>query len=194
MVSIGIKLTIDPDLVMKLGSEQKLWIAAHDDGSKNRINEDAVFEAASSDITLGILTGLFMWIRKRFRNIGKTKDDLAAEKEAAKINRTCGALDVMLLEYIQSAHKGMVDEETLDDLIKTLEEMQGYEQAGKLSIPGRKDLTEIRNSIARYTVSIANSKAVQSVQITGNGDFNIIRNQLIQQKELICNDLRRQRN
>ena len=194
MVSIGIKLTIDPDLVMKLGSKQKLWIAAHDDGSKNRINEDAVFEAASSDITLGILTGLFMWIRKRFRNIGKTKDDLAAEKEAAKINRTCGALDVMLLEYIQSAQKGMVDEETLDDLIKTLEEMQGYEQAGKLSIPGRKDLTEIRNSIARYTVSIANSKAVQSVQITGNGDFNIIRNQLIQQKELICNDLRRQRN
>lgn len=194
MVSIGIKLTIDPYLVMKLSSGQKLWIAAHDDGSRNRINEDAVFEAASSDITLGILTGLFMWIRKRFRSRGKTKEDLAAEKEAAKINRTCGALDVMLLEYIQSAQKGVADEETLDDLIKTLEEMQGYDQAGKLSIPGRKELTEIRNSIARYTVSIANSKAVQSVQITGNGDFNIIRNQLIQQKELICNDLRRQGN
>ncbi len=78
-------ITIDPELIRKLGAEEKLWSAAHYDGSKNRINEDAILEAGS--VSLGILTALALWCRKRFRNRGKTKEDLAAEKEAAPRRR-----------------------------------------------------------------------------------------------------------
>ena len=186
MADIGGKLEMDQKTIAKLRSGQKFWAASHDDGSKNRINEDAVLEAASCDLSLGILTALFMWVRKKFRNRGKTKGELTAEKEAAKINRSCRALDVMLLEYVQSAQKGMIDEETLDDLIRTLEEMHGYDQAGKMIIPDREVLIEIRDAIVKYTSLITDGRVVRLVLPSETtGDFNIIRDQLMRQRELI---------
>ena len=137
MKDVGVKLEINPLFIEKLNSgREKLWTAAHPDGSDNRINSDAVLEASAYGLDFGLIAAGAQWIKKKFRNRGKTKDDFAAEKEAAKINRACGALEIMLLEYFQAAQKGSIDEEGLDELIETLIEMQGYYQSGKLAVPG----------------------------------------------------------
>ena len=188
MTEIGVKLEMNPALIMKISSGEKLWNATHDDGSKNRIDADTVLQAGTYGTLFGVLTALFMWTRKKYRNRGKSKEDFDAEKEAARINRTCGALEVMLLEYIRSAQNGMIDEETLDELIDTLEEMHGYDLAGKLQITNREDLTEIRKGITKYTDAIAKSKSAQTTQETGmteTYEFDMIRDQLICQREWI---------
>ena len=184
-MTIDTGLEMNPDLIAKLKEGRTLWLAAHNDGSDNRINGEAILDAASYHTAFGILATLFMWIRKTFRNRGKTTEDLAAEKEAAGINRTCGALEVMLVEYIQSAQDNTLNEETLDELIDTLGKMHEYEQAGKLMIPNRDDLAEIRSFIARYTDVLAKGKSVQPVHETGRDEFSLIRDQLIRQRELI---------
>ena len=103
MKSVHATLRINPEIVGKLGSGTgAFWSAAHPDGSDNWIDADAVLEAGSYGIPLGILSALFQGIRKKYRNRGKTKEDLLEEKEAAKINRTGGALEEMLLEYIRA--------------------------------------------------------------------------------------------
>lgn len=184
----GLNPEMNQDLIAKLYAGEKLWLASRDDGSGNRINSDVVMEAGSYSTSFGILTALLMWIRKKFRNRGKTAEDFAAEKEAAEINRTCGTLEVMLPEYIQSAQKGVIDEEELGELIDTLEVMQGYEQAGKLMIPGRKELAELRKSIAEYTGAIAESKSVQldrKAGTAGVGEFGTIRALLLKQMDLL---------
>ena len=43
-----------------------LWSAVHGDGSDNRVNRDAVFEAESIDTSVGILTAVFQGFRKVF--------------------------------------------------------------------------------------------------------------------------------
>ena len=189
MAQVGVKLEMNPEIIGKLSSgKEKLWLAAHEDGSKNRINGEAVAEASSYSFIFGFLAAGGMWIRKKFRNRGKTKEDLAAEKEAAKINRTSGALEEMLLEYIRAAQKGVVEEDSLDELIDTLEEMHGYHQAGKLSVPGRGELAELRKSITEYTAALAESRSappVRGMKLSGEDDFCLLREQLIRQKELI---------
>lgn len=148
-------LDIDPEIVTKLSSEDsRLWLAAHEDGSDNRINGDVILHASTYGTGFGVIAALSQGIRKLFRNRNKSWQDLDAEKEAYRINNTCGALEEMLLEYIQAAREGTaVDREALDELIDTLEEMHGYCQAGKLMIPGEKELSEIRKSIAAYTAA-----------------------------------------
>ena len=149
MINVGVKLEINPLFIEKLSSgRHKLWSAAHPDGSDNRINSDMVLEASAYGLDFGLIAAGAQWIKKKFRNRGKTKEDFAAEKEAARINRTSGALEVMLLEYFQAAQKGSIDEEGLDELIETLSEMQGYYQSGKLAVPGESELAEMRRSIA----------------------------------------------
>ena len=197
MVSVGKKLEMNAELAEKLGKGKSCCYAAHEDGSENRINGDAVMEAASYHTSLGVLAALMMWGRKKFRNRGKTADDLSAEKEAARINNTCGALEEMLLEYIRSARDGMIDEEGLDELIDTLEEVQGYHRDGKLVIPDREGLAEIRKSIADYTAAIADSGSAQSARIAGTAgddEFGRIREQLAAQREWIRNAHRSGRN
>lgn len=189
MKDIGIKLEINPSIVGKLNSgRKKLWTAAHPDGSDNRINSDVVLEASTYGLDFGLIAAGAQWIKKKFRNRGKTKDDFAAEKEAARINRTCGALEVMLLEYFQAAQKGSIDEEGLDELLDMLSEMQGYCQSGRLALLGERDIAEMLGSIANYTAQIAKGKAVQTVHGTEAPDANafaLIRKQLLLQKELI---------
>ena len=190
MVYVGVFPEIDPETTEKLASEtKKLWTAAHEDGSDNRVNGDAVLEASSYDLTFGFLAAGFMWVRKLFRNRGKTREDLKAEKEAAGINRTCGALEQMLLEYFRSAQEGAVDGEALDELIDTLDEMHRHYKSGKLSVPGEKELSGMRKSIAAYTAAIAESRSALPVPETGSSgmdEFSLIREQLIAQKKLIC--------
>ena len=51
-------------------------------------------------------------IRKLFRNRNKSWQDLEDEKEAYRINKTCGSLEEMLLEYLRAAQEGTaVDQE-----------------------------------------------------------------------------------
>ena len=186
MIHAGLNLEINPELIAKLSAGQRICRASHDDGSANRINEDAIWEAGS--VSLGILTALFLWIRKGFRNRGKTKEELAAEKEADEINRTCGALEVLLVEYFQSAQKGQIDEESLSELVDVLAAVQGYEESGKLDIPGREDLAGIRRSIADYTEEIAESRSAQPGLKAGasmRNEFRAIRELLLRQKELL---------
>ena len=178
MMQEGMKLVIDPEILRKLkGEETHLWRAAHEDGTDNRIDGDAVLEAAGYHEIFGILAAGIMWVRKKFRNRGKTKDDFAAEKEAAKINRTCGALEEMLLEYLRAAQEGRTDPELLEELTDTLREMSGYEKAGKLVVPGRKELTEICRSIAEYT------GAAESAAAPAADEFARIRELVERQKE-----------
>ena len=189
MIQTGLNLEMHPDLTAKLSAGRKLWQAAHEDGSANRVDADAVLDAAATDTCLGILTATAMWIRKKFRNRGKTREDFAAEKEAADINRSCDALDEMLLEYIQSAEKGMVDGEALDELIATLEEMQAYDEAGKLTLPDRASVSEIRKALAKYTAAIDERRSVRparEAEPTGASEFRQIRELLLRQKELLC--------
>lgn len=159
------------------------------DGSDNRINSDVVLEASTYGLDFGLIAAGVQWIKKKFRNRGKTKDDFEAEKEAARINRTCGALEVMLLEYFRAAQKGLIDEEGMDELLDTLSEMQGYCQSGKLAVPGERDLAEMHKSIANYTAQIAEGKAIQPVhgtEASGANAFALIRKQLLLQKEMLA--------
>ncbi len=181
-----LNITIDPELIRKLGAEEKLWSAAHYDGSKNRINEDAILEAGS--VSLGILTALALWCRKRFRNRGKTKEDLAAEKEAARINDTCGALKEKMLEYFQSARKGRIDGEDLDDLIDTLDEMRKHDEAGKLSTAGRQELAAVQKAVAQVTAALMGNSAPGQAWGTAAqsaGGFGAVRDELIRQRDLL---------
>ena len=90
MIPVGVKLEINPEIIQKLSSgKEKLWLAAHADGSDNRINENAIADATDFGVEVTAATALFQWARKLFRNRNKTQEDLAEEKEAARINRTC---------------------------------------------------------------------------------------------------------
>ena len=189
MIEVGLNLDINPELLPDLDAGQKLWHAAHGDGSDNRINPDTVLEASTYSAYAGALAALFMGIRKKFRNRGKTKADLAAEKEAAKINRTCGALEELLSEYIRSAREGQVDEETLGELTDALGEMKAYEQAGKLAVPGKAELAEIRKSIAGWTAAMAQGRPGRPAEPAAAGEtneFGLLREQLVWQRELLC--------
>ena len=188
MIQTGRNLEMHSDFILKLRAGEKLWLAAHEDGSKNRIDENVVFEAGTYSTSLGILAALLMGIRKKFRTRGKTKEDFAAEKEAAGINRTCVALEELLLEYTEGAQNGQIDEETLMELIDALREMEGYEHAGKLSIPGRQELEEIRQSIENYTSALAERYGAGPLPETGetaDGVFGRIREQLERQRDLL---------
>jgi len=188
MIHLHAALGVSPEIIEKLSSGNQLWSAAHADGSDNRINSDAILNASTYGADFGILAALGQGIRKLFRNRGKTREDLAAEKEAARINRTSGALEELLLEYCRAAREGNIDEETLDELIDNLEEMQGYARAGKLQVPGVSSLTKIRKSIAAFTAAIAeekNASPVREADASGADEFSLIRKQLLRQKELL---------
>ena len=97
-------------------------------------------------------------------------------------------MEEMLLEYFQAAQEGSVPVETLDELICTLEEMHEYHLAGKLIIPGEKDLAEMRKSITAYTAMVSEKEYGKRFQFseTPEGDeFFLIREQLIMQKKMI---------
>ena len=183
-MQVSKKLDIDPEIIGKLDPDKGLlWSAVHDDGSGNRINENAVLEASILDVGLGILTAASEWIKKKFRNRGKTRADFAAEKEAAGINKTAVALTVMLREYLQAAREGTLDREALDELIGTLEETQGYCRSGKLRIGGREELEVIRKSITDFTATLTGENPGQEA---GPADaFSRIREQLLRQRKLV---------
>ena len=127
-------------------------------------------------------------LRKMFRNKKKSHEELAAEKEAAMINRTVGALEEMMLEYIQAATKGSVDEEALDERTDTMGEIRGYYQAGKLKITDQNAMAEIRKSIMKFTNAMAEAKHVAipaEPDRAGKDEFCVIMKQLAMQKELI---------
>ena len=190
MAQTGIKLEVNPEVIRKLrSSDAVLWTASHKDGSDNRVNWNAVADAdIVGGASLGFLAAAFQGLKKAFRNRGKTREDFAAEKEAAKINRTCGALSQMLLEYMEAAQAGSIDRESLDELIEVLEEIDGYDQAGKLKIPDDKAMLEIYKSITAYTAALiegGNAQPSQGIEITARPAFRLIQAQLIQQREWI---------
>lgn len=189
MPQTDIRLEVDPEVIRRLRtSGQVLWIAAHSDGSDNRVNWNAVADAGTIETSLGVVTAIFQGLRKAFRNRGKTKEEFAAEKEAAEINRSCTALSQMLLEYLEAAQAGSVDRESLDELIDVLEEMDGYHQAGKLTIKDEGALLKIYKSIAAYTDTLTKEGNAQSAQWqegTAARAFHLIRTQLIRQREWI---------
>lgn len=189
MAQMKSKLILRPEIPEKLeAGKEKLWLAVHGDGSDNRINEDRILEAASYSIGIGLLSAAAQGIRRRFRNRKKTPEDLAAEKEADRINKTSGALEEMLLEYFRPAQQGIVEEETLDELTEVLDEMHEYCRAGKIRIPGQRELTEMRRSIEQFTAALAAEKGVRTAEKTENpeaDEFFRIREQLLQQKKLI---------
>ena len=190
MIRVGVQLTINPEIIRELGSGQNsLWSAAHGDGSENRINGEAVAETAEYSFSLAFLTAGLMWARKKFRNRDKTKEDLAAEKEAARINKTASALEAQLKDCLQAAQEGMISQEALDDLIDTLEEMDGYDQAGKLTVTNVREAAEIRGRITDFTAAIEGKTAGPTHpegEKPEKGEFALIRKQLIRQKELIA--------
>ena len=98
---------------------------------------------------------------------------------------TCGALGEMLLEYLRSAREGVIDDEALDELTDTLQEMHQYHRAGKMSIPGQAELSEIRGSIADFTAAIAKGRKAPAAETAEGDEFCRIRSCLEQQKELI---------
>ena len=184
MANIGARLEIDPGIVARLDSNKSgLWRAAHDDGAANRINPDAVADAATYGAPLGVLMAGFPGLRKAYRNRGKTKEDFAAEKEAAQINRTCGVLDQMLLEYLQAARMGDIDAEALGELIGTLEEMEGYHRAGKLSVPGEEELDQICKSVSAFTAAMLKDGSGKPAPADGADAFGQLRCRLTCQRE-----------
>ena len=189
MSQTNIRLKVNPEILQKLGaSDEALWTAAHKDGSDNRVNWEDVADAVTVDASLGVLSAVFQGLRKMFRNRGKTKEELAEEKEAAYINRSCGALSQMLLEYMQAAQEGAVSREALDELINELEEMDGYDQAGKLKIRDNGALQEICGSIAAYTAALkegGNTQPPQGSEMSATSAFRQIREHLIRQREWI---------
>ena len=183
------KMEINPEIIRKLSMESgKLWSAAHHDGSDNRINGDVILEASTYGAEFGFFAAAAQWIRKKFRNRGNTQDDLAAEKEAKRINNTSGALEEMLLEYFRAVQEGSVGKEMLDELIDTLEEMKGYYRSGKLKVTDEKILTEIRKSVAEYTAVLAaeSGRPVREAESPDADEFSLIMEQLIRQREMIC--------
>ena len=185
-IQVGAKLEIDPEIIEKLDSESvKLWTASHDDGSDTRINGDKILEESYYGVEFGIIAAVSMWIRKLFRNRNKTPQDLEAEKEAYRINKTCGALEEMLPEYLRSAREGLIDGETLDELTDTLQEMSIYRRDGKLDIPGQQELSEIYRSISGFTAAIAENRSRPAVEAARGDEFCRIMTLLEQQKELI---------
>jgi len=156
MAHTAARLQMDEGIVRRLSPESAaLWAAAHADGSDNRINGEAVMDAAVLNTGLGVAVAAFQGLKKLFRNREKSRADLEAEAEAAKINRSCGALRQMLLEYIQAARAGDLDGEALDELIVLLEEMQGYRQSGKLKVLDEPALEAICRGVSEYTAAIA---------------------------------------
>ena len=143
--------------------EEQWIIAVHGDGSDNRINGNTIAEASTYSLIVGFFFGMFQWIRKKIRNRGR---DLAAEKEAARINKTAIALQAKLSEYVD----GNTDPELIDELIETLEELQAYNQSGKLVFIHPEELTRVRESIAGETVE-------------GTDELSLIRELLIRQRE-----------
>ena len=178
-------MNLHPDIIGKLSSGGgQLWHAGHDDGSGDRINGDKVLEASSYGTEFGVIAAVSMGLRKLFRNRNKTREDLEAEKEALRINNTCGALNEMLLEYIQAVQKGApADRELLSDLADTLDEMHKYYQAGKLAVPGKRELSEIRKSIGEYTAGMTGERPAGQDQSPDADDFALIREQLLKQKQ-----------
>ena len=187
MAHINAKPGIDPEIITKLSEGGRLWHAAHADGSDNRINGDVILEAASYGTGFGILAAGAQWIRKTFRNRDKTREDLDAEKEADVINKSCGALEEMLLEYLQAAQAGRIDAEALDELTDQLGEVWEYARSGKLHIPDAKALSEIRGSIAAFTAALAGEEAVPPApEASAADEFRRIRELLLRQKELLA--------
>ncbi len=136
-------------------------------------------EASSYGTGFGILAAAAQWIRKRFRNRGKTRLDLEAEKEAARINRTCGALEEMLFEYFLHAQEGSVDPEALCELTGVLREVTEYSRAGKLLVPGEKDL-EAMYAAAGITAALSGGKPLPPPQETeGTDAFSRMLDQLL---------------
>ncbi len=179
------RLRIQPEIIEKIRSGSGgLWHPAHGDGSDNRINEDVIADTATVSFSLAFLTAGLLWARKAFRNRKKTRQDLAAEKEAARIQKTIGALEERLLAYLRQAQEGTVGAETLDDLIDVLEETHAVYQTGKLIVADQAALAEIRKSVQDYTDALAESKAAPAVPAQGEDDFERIRNLLIRQKQL----------
>ena len=187
MAHINAKPGIDPEIITKLSEGGRLWRAAHADGSDNRINGDVILEAASYGTGFGILAAGAQWIRKTFRNRDKTREDLDAEKEADVINKSCGALEEMLLEYLQAARAGRIDAEALAELTDQLGEVWEYARSGKLHIPDAKALSEIRGSIAAFTAALAGEETVPPApEASAADEFHRIRELLLRQKELLA--------
>lgn len=189
MKNTGVQMEINQEIVDKLSvGKGSIWFATHSDESDNKINEDAILDTASYSISLAVLSTIGQSLRKMFRNKKKTQEELAAEKEAAMINRTAGALEEMMLEYIQAAKEGAVDEESLDELTRTLGEIQEYYQAGKLKVTDQNAMAEIRKSISEFTTAMAEEKRTAipaKPDTTGKDEFRVIIEQLAIQKELI---------
>lgn len=176
------RLLIDPAIVERIGNANRtLWHAAHADGSDNRINAEEIMDVSSYSTSLGILDAIGQWIRKTFRNRNKSNDDLQAEKEAAKINTTCDALEVMLEDYLKAAQHGTIDEESLTELIDTLTLMQQYRQAGTISVAGKIELEQIRKSITEFTQAVT-GKGMQKIK-EQTDEFGAIKEQLLLQRE-----------
>ena len=185
LIRVGAKLYINPEIIRKLSSgNRELWCASHADGSDNRINGGAIADAATVSTSLGIISAVFQGIRKAFRNRGKTKEDLLAEKEAVKINKSCDGFDLMLRDYLRAAQEGSIETDDLDDLIEMLEEMEEYVQHGKLTVRSEQALAETRKSIVDFTAAMMGGQPGGADGPSAN-QFRQIREQLLRQKDWI---------
>lgn len=183
MARLDARISIDPVILERLGAGKSgLWTAAHGDGSDNRINVDEVLEAGTYSTSLGVLDGILQGARKAFRNRGKTQADFAAEKEAADVNKTCAAFDLMLRDYLLQARQGMPEQEALDDLLGILGEMQSCEQAGKLRVPGKGPLTQICRAVADHTAALTGGPLAE---VPEEDLFGFLREQLQRQKDML---------
>ena len=186
---VNAHLNISPEIIRNLSSgKRELWSAARPDGSDNRINGETVAEAATYSFIIASLVAGFQWIRKKFRNRGKTAEDFSAEKEAVKINKASDALEALLLEYIQSAQEGSADPETLDELTGTLAEVEGYARTGTLKVTGKAELAEIRKSITDFTAALGDGHSPQlpeNPEEADAGEFHLIRDQIAEQRRII---------
>ena len=186
MIDVGVNLIMNQELVDKISPERKrLWAAAHDDGSNNRFDVDAVADAATLSFSLSAVVAGIAGARKAYKNKDKSKEDLKAEKEARKINEVCDSLTAWMREYIHSAQNGMIDEKSLDYLSDILQELHEYNTAGKMVIFGKEELAELRKRITEFTSAIAKNKGYSPAEVSGPDDFYIIREQLIRQKEIL---------
>lgn len=187
MIDAGVSLVIDQELVDKISLEKgRLWTAAHDDGSNNRFDGNAVADAATISFGLSAIVAGFMGAKKAYKNKDKSEEDLKAEKEARKINEVCDSLTAWLQEYIRSAKDGMIDEKSFDYLSSILQELHEYNEAGKLAIPGKEELAELKKNITEYTSAIAESKGYEPAEASDSDDFYMIREQLLMQKKLLA--------
>ena len=186
MAHVDAGLDISPEILEKLSpGSGEICFAGHGDGSDNRIDGDAILDTAGYSFSLASIQAGFMWLRKKFRNRGKTKEDFAAEKEAAGINLTCTALKEMLLEYLRSAREGEIDGETLCDLVKTLEETDRAYKAGKLIVRDAGLLKEIREKVTVFTDAVTGKQAARPAGTSSESEFGLIREQLVRQRDAI---------